>query len=136
LDNTFWLTLDLGLDIKVIDASADVDALPAPNAIVPTPAVPVYSGSETVALPLVYVRGRIQVPGTGLGLESDVKYITYSGSTAYDVRAKVDWTFDITPVIQTGVEVGYRMQKYDLEDGLNVADLSYNGVYGGLMLRF
>ncbi len=128
LDNTFWITLDLGLDIRYIVADATV--------VDNTLGTEVYSGSDSLVVPLLYVRGRVEVPGTGLGVESDVKYITDGDSTVYDVRAKVDYTFDISPVIQPGIEVGYRMQKYDLQDGSDVANLDYQGVYFGAMLRF
>ena len=54
----------------------------------------------------------------------------------YDVRAKVDYTFDITPIIQPAIEVGYRVQQITVDDGENQVDLNYAGVYAGLMLRF
>ncbi len=128
LDNTFWVTLDLGLDIRYATADSTVtDSV--------TGAV-IYSGSDSVVIPFVYARGRVQVPGTGLGLESDIKYITDGDSTVYDFRAKVDYTFDITPLIQPGIEVGYRAQKYDIVDGSDRANLDYKGVYVGAMLRF
>ncbi|NOR58474.1 MAG: TIGR04219 family outer membrane beta-barrel protein [Sulfurimonas sp.] len=128
LDNTAWITLDLGLDIKVVEASY--------NAAPSTPFTG-YRGSETIALPLLYVRGRVEIPATNIGLEADVKYVTYSSSTVYDVRAKIDYTLDFIPVIQPAIEVGYRVQKIDISDdsSLNV-DLEFSGAYAGLMLRF
>ena len=128
LDNTAWVTLDLGIDFKVIDATYTVDAFTGSNG---------YETSESLVLPLGYVRGRVQVPGTGFGVEADVKYISYSDNTAYDVRAKVDYTFEITPLIQPGIEVGYRMQKYETDQTSDIAmNLDFSGVYAGVMLRF
>jgi outer membrane protein len=130
LDNTAWVTLDLGLDIKVLDVTYDVKNVAGYTAAN-------YNESQNVALPLGYVRGRVQVPGTGLGVEADVKYVSYSDTTVYDVRAKVDYTFDITPLIQPAIEVGYRMQKYEVEELSDVAmNLDFSGVYAGIMLRF
>ncbi len=128
LDNTFWITLDLGLDLKYIDAQSDVNEKISHKSI--------YSGSDSVIVPLLYARGRVQLPITGLGAEADIKYITDGDSTVYDVRAKVDYTFDITPVIQPGIEVGYRIEKIDVVDGEDKANLEYKGVYAGVMLRF
>lgn len=129
LDNTAWVTLDLGLDIKVIDISYDVEASGAFTG---------YSGSDTVALPLLYARARIEIPATELAVESDVKYLTTGDSTVYDARLKVDYTLDFTPVIQPAVEIGYRVQKIDIdESGFDtIVDLKFSGFYAGLILRF
>ncbi|WP_373001153.1 TIGR04219 family outer membrane beta-barrel protein [Sulfurimonas sp.] len=128
LDNTAWITLDLGLDIKVVEATY--------NAAPQTPFTG-YNGSETIALPLLYIRGRVEIPATNIGIEADVKYVTYSSSTVYDARAKIDYTLDFIPVIQPAIEVGYRVQKIDLADDSSLkVDLEFSGVYAGLMLRF
>ena len=126
LDNTMWITLDLGLDIKVLDAKYNI-----------TNAANSYDISKTVALPLGYLRARVEIPTTDIGLEADVKYVKYSSNTAYDIRAKVDYTFDITPLIQPGIEIGYRVQKYKVDELSDIkVDLDFAGVYVGAMLRF
>jgi len=127
LDNTGWVTLDLGLDLKVIQSDADISGLAGGLS---------YSGSESVVIPLLYVRTRVEIPATNIGLEADVKYITDGDSTVYDIRAKVDYTLDFIPVIQPALEVGYRIQKYDIDDSDTKMDMEYSGVYAGLMLRF
>lgn len=129
LDNTAWITLDLGLDIKIVDMSYTA-----------APSLPFtgYSDSVTFALPLLYARGRVEIPSTDIGLEADVKYITTGDSTVYDVRAKVDYTLDIFPVVQPALEVGYRVQKLDIDESSADAklDIDFSGFYAGLMLRF
>lgn len=129
LDNTAWITLDLGLDIKIIDASYTA-AASAPFAG--------YSDSITFAIPLLYARTRVEIPATDIGLEADIKYITTGDSTVYDVRAKVDYTFDFTPAVQPALEVGYRVQKLDIDESSVDAklDIEFSGFYAGLMLRF
>ena len=129
LDNTAWITLDLGLDIKVIDVSYDVKASGAFTG---------YKDSEIIAIPLLYVRTRFEIPATDIGIEADVKYVTTGDSTVYDVRAKIDYTLDFMPVIQPALELGYRVQKIDIdESGVDAkVDLEFSGVYVGLMLRF
>ncbi len=133
LDNTAWTTLDLGLDIKVVDASYKAQAVNIFGIGLGN-----YEDSKTIAIPLVYARVRVEIPATNIGLESDVKYITYDGSTIYDVRAKVDYTLDMIPVLHPGLEVGYRMQKFDLtsDDDKTKMNMEFKGFYAGLMLRF
>jgi outer membrane protein len=121
LDNTFWLTLDVGVDVKSIQVKAKA------------------TGDETdsMFLPLGYVRTRVQVPLTGFGAEADVKYIAIGKNTVYDARVKVDYTFDIFPVVQPALEVGYRVQHFETEELLGVKmNMDFAGVYAGMFLRF
>lgn len=129
LDNTSWITLDLGLDIKIVDASYTA---------APSGSFTGYSDSVTFAVPLLYVRGRVEIPSTDIGIEADVKYITTGDSTVYDVRAKVDYTFDFTPAVQPALEVGYRVQRLDIDESSVDAklDIDFSGFYAGVMLRF
>jgi len=136
LDNTAWITLDLGLDIKVTDTTykADGVTLTGIGAISGTE----YEDNTAAVIPLVYVRTRVEIPATNIGFEADVKYITYNGSTVSDIRVKADYTLDFIPVVQPGLEVGYRMQKFDLvsDDEKTKTNLDFSGVYVGLMVRF
>ncbi|MDA3909596.1 MAG: TIGR04219 family outer membrane beta-barrel protein [Sulfurimonas sp.] len=134
LDNTAWITLDLGLDFKVTELKYEANGVVIPGVIDTT-----YSDSTTVVIPLVYVRGRVEIPSTNIGIEADVKYVSYNSNTIYDARAKVDYTLDFIPVIQPAIEVGYRIQKIKLDDssaGDAKVDLDFSGIYAGLMLRF
>ncbi len=129
LDNTFWTTLDVGIDLKVQESKLDVAPV--------TGFFAGYHDTKTVVIPMVYARARVQLP-LNLGVEGDVKYITYSGSTVYDARAKVDYTFDFVPVVQPAIEVGYRVQKFDVtsDDDKTKLNMEFKGFYAGLMLRF
>ena len=129
LDNTGWMTLDLGLDIKIVDTS---------YVVAPVVGYTGDDGSETIVIPLVYVRGRVEIPSTDIGLEADIKYITTGDATVYDIRAKIDYTLSFIPVVQPAIEVGYRAQKMDIAEGDSGAkmDMKYEGVYAGLMVRF
>ena len=129
LDNTAWTTLDLGLDIKVIDVS--VEASPISGLFEG------YSDNKLIAIPLLYARIRVEIPSTNIGLESDIKYISYSSNNFYDIRIKVDYTFDISTAIKPAIELGYRAQKLDIEAVSDInANLKFEGLYAGLMLRF
>ena len=132
LDNTFWITLDLGLDVKILDATVKAKGVNV-NGI----GTGDYTDSSIVPIPLGYARARVEVPATGFGVEGDVKYITYNGSTVSDIRIKADYTFDFA-VVDPGIEIGYRMQNFDLksDDDKTKTALKYSGVYVGLMVRF
>jgi outer membrane protein len=134
LDNTAWITLDLGVDVKFIN----LDFTATGNVEVNGNAVASYTTNETLALPMGYLRARVEIPGTDIGLEADGKYVTYDGSTVSDYRVKVDYTLDFVPVVQPALEVGYRTQKFELSynDDQTKLDLDFSGIYAGLMLRF
>ena len=129
LDNTAWITLDLGLDLKVQQTDYTVSSIVGFEG---------YSDSSTAVIPLIYVRGRVQIPATNIGFESDVKAITDGTSTVYDVRAKVDYTLGFIPIVQPAIELGYRVQKFDAtsDDEKTKTNLDFSGVYAGLMVRF
>ena len=135
LDNTFWTTIDLGLDIKFIDGNYNISG----NETVGGTNVSVDEDFN-VAMPLGYVRGRVQLPVTEIGIEAIVRGISYTGNTVVDAQIKVDYTMDFVPVIQPGIEIGYRHQQMTLDAGsigidANI-DTTFSGVYGGIMLRF
>ena len=133
LDNTFWMTIDLGLDIKIIESDATVSAVSVNGFQVYSG----YSSSDQTVVPLLYLRDRVQIPFTGIGIEADAKAITDGTNTMYDIRAKVDYTLDFVPVVQPAIEVGYRMQKLKVDDGdKSQIDLQYSGLYMGIMARF
>ena len=133
LDNLMWTTLDLGIDVKVLDTTVKAQGVNIKNIAT----IGNYEESKILPVPMGYARVRVEVPSTGLGIEGDVKYITYSGSTVSDIRVKADYTFDLAGV-SPGVEVGYRMQNFDLksDDEKTRIDLKYSGFYAGLMVRF
>ncbi|MBU0719914.1 TIGR04219 family outer membrane beta-barrel protein [bacterium] len=133
LDNTFWITLDLGVDLKVMNMSYTADGVTIPGSTDTS-----YSDTTSIALPMLYARVRTEIPVTNIGVEADVKYVTSGSSTIYDARAKVDYTLDFFPVIQPALELGYRVQKIKIdEDSVDAKmDLDFSGVYAGLMLRF
>ena len=133
LDNTFWMTIDLGIDIKIIEADYTAEGVDVGSTIDTS-----YSSSESIVMPLLYLRGRVEIPATNIGIEADGKYVTYGGSTVYDIRAKVDYTLGFVPVVQPALEVGYRIQKIDYtsDDEKSRMNLDFSGVYVGLMLRF
>jgi len=116
LDDTFFVTFDIGLDVKYVTSGSKG-----------------FDDSETLAL--LYTRARIE-PTDSLGFEALLKVTNYQDNQGYDFRIKADYTLDFIPVVQPGLEIGYRIHKiqYAIGDYINKGE--YTGVYGGLMLRF
>jgi len=129
LDNTFWVTVDLGLAVKMIDYSATGTGPMGMSA---------YDEDGSFVAPLPYLRARTQLPFMNFGLEAVVKYGSMDGNTFSDINVKVDYTFDFIPVMQPGIEVGYRQIIMDAEsdDGKSTIDLDFSGMYFGIMARF
>ncbi len=131
LDNTAWMTLDLGLDVKVVEAEFNAAQNTGLNAV---------QEKETLPLPMLYTRARVEIPGTDIGLEGNVKYTAYKESEVMDYVIKADYTLvDILPV-DVGLEVGYRFQQFDI-DGTDFdidtsLDVEIDGVFAGAVIRF
>ncbi len=131
LDNTAWMTLDLGLDVKVVEAEFNAAQNTGLNAV---------QEKETLPLPMLYTRARVEIPGTDIGLEGNVKYSAYKESKVMDYAIKADYTLvDILPV-DVGLEVGYRFQQFDI-DGTDFdidtsLDVEIDGVFAGAVIRF
>lgn len=131
LDNTAWMTLDLGLDIKVVEAEFNAAQSSGANAV---------QEKETLPLPMGYARARVEIPGTGIGVEGNVKYTAYKESKAMDYAIKADYTLvDILPV-DVGLEVGYRFQQFDIDgsdfDIDTSLDVEIDGIFAGATVRF
>lgn len=130
LDNLAWITLDLGLEINFMTQSYKFsDAVNNVKEV-----------TDSIMIPMLYGRGRFEIPGTGFGLESELKYFTYGDSTVGDIRAKVDYTFDLS-IIDPAIELGYRHELIktstnDFSDLSNDTDITMSGIYLGAMLRY
>ena len=132
LDNTAWITVDVGLDIKSMDGQFQANS--GTNTV---------NETQTIILPLAYGRGRVEIPGTDIGVEAEVKYLGgYKESKISDMSIKADYTLvDIIPFVDLGVEVGYRTQTIEL-DATDISSLDtslgidVDGVFLGIVGRF
>ena len=133
LDNTFWTTLDLGLDVKHIAGNYNITG----SAGGTTAAV---DQDFSITVPLAYLRGRVQIPVTNIGIEAIARAVSYSSNRLVDLQVKLDYTMDFVPLVQPGLEIGYRYQQLKLDGGsIDIdanLDTTFKGLYGGLMVRF
>ncbi|MEN8146673.1 MAG: TIGR04219 family outer membrane beta-barrel protein [Campylobacterota bacterium] len=132
LDNTFWTTLDLGLDVKFIDGNYKLNDTAG--------LLPAVNEDFDLVMVLPYLRGRVQIPVTNIGVEAVARGVSYTDNTVVDAQIKLDYTMDFVPVIQPGLEIGYRYQQITIDGGTLGAnaelDTTFSGVYGGIMVRF
>ncbi len=131
LDKSFWLKLDIGIDLKFINASYSIQDEYGFEAT--------YSESDSFLIPQGYLRARAEIPNTQIGIETNLQYVSSGDSKLYDMRFKTDYTFtDIMPNAQPAVEVGYRMQRIliDEDDYNTKIDIDLGGFYVGAMCRF
>lgn len=115
-DNLLWITADLGIDLKYVSTAEE-------------------SMDDEAALALLYGRLRLE-PVKWLGIEALLKATNYEDNSGYDARLKIDYTMTFIPVLQPGLELGYRIHKIQYKIGDVINKSEYTGVYGGLMLRF
>jgi len=116
LDNLLFITADLGVDVKYVEATGSM-----------------LDGTATLAL--LYGRVRVE-PVEWLGIEALLEATNYGDNKGYDARVKLDYTMTFVPVIQPGLEVGYRIHKLQYKIGDYIDKGEYSGVYAGLMVRF
>ena len=127
-----WLTLNFGIDVKIFDGKYEATA----------PATTPYEQNINFVMPAGYLNPRVEIPLTGIGLEVSVKYMGgMMKSSMMDAMAKIDYTLDFIPIIQPGIEVGYRTQQIKLDaDDIGVSnfnvDVKADGVFGGIFLHF
>ena len=119
LDNV--VSLDLGLNFKLIDFSYSVASL-----------IEKTSGSITGTIPMLYGSvGASPIPGLFLGVEGN--WIGYDGNDLTDFVAKVSYTTDFF----LGIEGGYRSQTYELDDVDGYfGKLEFKGPFVGAYLKF
>jgi len=129
LDNTFWTTVDLGLDIKHIAGNYNI-----------TGDAGTVDQDFSITVPLAYLRGRVQIPVTNIGIEAIARAVSYSSNRIVDAQVELDYTMAFIPVVQPGLEIGYRYQQVKLDgDSIGIdanLDTTFKGVYAGVMVRF
>ena len=123
-EDSSFPAISFGAGVKDFDYDYDVD---------------IYSGVQFndtggATVPMLY--GAIQKDLDNLiALESDVKYYAFGDSDMYDIRAKMDVTFELNNKIDAGLEIGYRYTYFHIK-GDDVENVGGNMKYGGIFFGF
>ena len=117
--------LDLGLTVRYLDGYVKVSDKSGNIS---------DSSDIDFVVPLLYGNFRWPMPFLeGLSVGAEGNWVTYDGSTLYDVQGDLRYTL----AMGLGAEVGYRWQKVKLDDVEDTdADIDIEGVYFGLVWDF
>ncbi len=119
------IDLDIGLTARYIDGYVDIRSLTTSQN---------EKTEFTGVFPLLYANARVPLPlSSGLSVGAEGSYVTYDGSTLYDLQADVRYTF----AMGLGIEAGYRAQKIKLDDVENTStDVDIEGFFIGAVWDF
>jgi outer membrane protein len=138
--NVHWFALDLGADVKYMDFKFDAEGEGSdpdhPGVLVDLEA----REDETLYVPFAYSKARFNLPSTNFGVEGEVKYVMYKGSSILDTSIKADYLFDLK-VVKFGIEAGYRFENIDVDEddfsGISFdLDVDIKGPFAGIVFKF
>jgi len=120
LDN--WISADAGLNIKYLDGTVDVKSTTDSS-----------SNDIQVPIPMLYFKGKVDIPTTDLSFQLEGDYISYSGNMLYDFELGARYTF----IAGLGIEAGYKAMKIKIDDVDDFSmDTDFNGLYGKVVWDF
>jgi len=123
LDN--WINLDAGLTFRQYDGIVTLNTDPAGSNL---------SESEVLdfTLPLIYLKGRVDLPLTGFFVDGEVNIISYDGDSISDTALSVGYESDIG----LGGKAGYRTFSMEVEESNFVSDVEFSGAYVSVFFHF
>ncbi len=124
LDN--WVNLDLGLAVRKFDGSARTSDGVTSN-----------RRELDGFRPMGYIKGQGDLPLTGFSVAADLNLLRGLDDEITDYSVKVMYTNSLIPLVDIGVELGYRSMDLDLEDLDQLeTDLTVDGPYAGISFHF
>lgn len=123
LDN--WINLDAGITLREYDGVVSLRT-PATGSNI--------NESEVIdfTIPLLYVKGRVDLPLTGFFVDGEVNIISFDGDSISDTAFSVGYESDIG----LGAKAGYRTFSLDVSDSDFVSDLEFSGAYVSVFFHF
>lgn len=124
LDN--WLSLDVGVTARLFDGYMEVKS-------------EFEKGRAQLSgvVPMLYLNGQIDLPFSGWSIGAYGNTISYRGDHITDLAAKVGYDFELVPLLDIGVNVGYRVMSLKTEEIDDLfADAKLSGLYAELQIHF
>jgi len=116
LDN--WVNVDLGFNLKTIDGNIKLNTT---------------SKNFKATVPMLYAKGRFDLPFTGLSVEADISTISYSGNKFTDFKAGLVYQSSLG----LGANLGVRTETLKIDDIDNFnSNLTVSGAYLGVFYHF
>lgn len=123
LDN--WINLDAGVTFRQYDGITSLKTDPTGSNI-----------SESEALdfifPLLYLKGRFDLPLTGFFVDGEVNILSYDGDSISDTAISVGYESDIG----LGGKAGYRTFSMDINESDFTSDIEFKGAYVSVFYHF
>ncbi|MEP1741901.1 MAG: TIGR04219 family outer membrane beta-barrel protein [Kangiellaceae bacterium] len=123
LDN--WINLDAGLTFRQYDGIVELNSDPNGSNIM-------ESEELDFTIPLVYLKGRVDLPFTGFFVDGEMNVISYDGDSIQDLAFSLGYESDIG----LGAKAGYRNFTLDVEESDFVSDLEFKGAYVSVFFHF
>lgn len=122
LDNV--VSIDAGLNVRVVDGRIEVTRRTTGETA---------SESFSGPVPLAYLAGRVDIPGTGVWLGGQGSGIAFDGDEFLDLRLTAGYEFDFG----LGLEVGYRRESLEVDNFSDVdVDFEVEGGFAGAYYAF
>jgi outer membrane protein len=123
LDN--WINLDAGLTFRQYDGVVALNTEPTGSNI---------SESEALdfTIPLLYVKGRVDLPLTGFFVDGEINIISFDGDSLSDTALSVGYESDFG----LGAKAGYRTFSMEVEESDFTSDLEFKGAYVSVFFHF
>ncbi len=119
LDN--WINLDGGLTFRQYDGFVSLD----------TEATSAHQ-SLNFTIPLLYLKGRVDLPFTGFFVDGTVNIISLDGNSLSDTEFSVGYESEIG----LGAKVGFRTFAMDVDESGLLADIEFKGAYISAFFHF
>lgn len=126
---------DLTLYYELIDTGADLDFGLTVRYLEGEVSLNGISESAEAILPMLYLRGKFNLPFTGTYIGAQANVISYSGDSMLDADLKLGWQTENFIFPEFGVEAGYRTFDIDVDESLLI-DLEMDGVFVNLTAHF
>lgn len=124
LDNV--VDLDLGITARLFDGEASLIG-----------ATQQQSMALDATVPLLYSKAGLGLPGTGWHADVAANWINMDEFRLVDWSAELSSSFDILPIMDAGIVLGYRSMVIDLDDLDELqSDATFDGYYIVLQLYF
>jgi outer membrane protein len=126
---------DFTLYYELIDTGADFDVGITARYLEGEVTLNNISESAEAILPMLYLRGKLNLPFTGTYIGGQANVISVSGDSMVDADLKVGWQTENFIFPEFGIEAGYRTFDVDVDESLLI-DLEMDGVFLNLTAHF
>lgn len=123
--------IDTTLYYEVLDNVVDLD-IGLTGKYVKGDVTGTVNQSFDVIIPMVYMAAGVKIPTLPVRLDTDLKYVGYSGNSVSDMRIKAAWE------VFAGLEAvaGYRYESLQLDENDIYSTLKIKGPFIGVGYRF